>query len=534
MVKRQAILGVVLATLAIVGAVFYWYQDQPDSPTRPAGLAPAPRSLLSQAETLEIRGYLDAEMIADDFQRCVAYPSPAGSSWDAKVVDAVCQLLQRKMISYDEIRAAIEQHHAEVLQTTFDSYVERNYQPRQHGFLVWSFQWMFANWSKEEGDLLDKWIADDPRSAYARAARGLHYVEVAFHERGSGYARNTSKEQFVRMREFAAKARTDLELAARLNPRLIAVHHGLLRVARLLSDDELFDSTRKAALALDPADQSIYEDLMDSLQPKWGGSLEQMHSVAAMASAQVDKNPLLALTAARIPCDQAERLVCSDCGGPETQKQRLRQALDLYSAATRDGPAECALTYAPSSAERVGDDIALVRYYSQGFRFFGANRRVIDRALVLQRLGKAEWALEGLDRIIKSYPRAYNAYIYRGYVLLAEHRGPQAQEAFANAYAIDPSNWDATRNLVAVYDTVVNEPAKAREIVDRMMAATPRNPRVWLLEASLHHGGEEAKCRDALKKYLESVDPKTADATDKLEIERATKRVAELDKKLGT
>ena len=533
MLKRQGILGTLLAVLVVAGAAFLWKQNQRDSPALPAALAAAPRSVLSQSETQELRGYLDAETIEDALQRCLKYPNPAESSWDAKVVDAVCQLWRRKMISYDELRAAIEQHHPEALETTFDSYVEQNYQSGQHGFLAWSFRWMFENWSKEEGGLLDKWIEGAPRSAYARAARGMHYVGVAFHERGSDSAIKTSAEQFARMREFAAKARTDLELAVRLNPRLSAAFYGLMRVAKLQSDSELLDSARIAALALDPADQYIYDELMENAQPKWGGSLEAMRNVAAMASAHANKNPLLVLTAAQIPCSQAESLVCRECGGPETLKQRLRQAFDLYRTATRDGPAECALTNAPYSAENAGDDVALVRNYSQGFRFYGGNRRVIDRALPLQRLGKAEWALEGLDRIIKVYPQAYNAFIYRGYVLLAEHRGPEAQEAFAKAYEIAPSNWDATRNLVAVYDTVVNEPAKARAIVDRMMAVTPRNPRVWLLEASLHHGGEEAKCRDALKKYLEAVDPKTADATDKLEIERATKRVAELDKKLG-
>lgn len=527
--KRLSILSMALVAVAMLGAALVWYRGREDLP-EPGPSAKA----MSQAESQEIRGYLDAENIDDAAQRCLRYPNPAEFNWDPRVVSAVCQLWRRKTVSYDEFRAAIEGHHPEQLDETFASYLERTYQADQHGFMVWAYRGMFENWSVEEGELLDKWVAEDPRSAFARAARGTHFVEVAFHERGADVADKTSPEQFARMRDYAARARTDLEQAARQDPRLIAAYHGLLRVAQLQSDRELFESARAAALALDPADQEIYQDLMDILQPKWAGSLGQMREVADKASAQADKNPLLALVPAEIPCYEAERLVCADCGHKSPLKQRARQALALYRAAAHDGPALCVLKYAPYSAEQSGDDVALARYYSQAFRFMGSNQRVIDRSLVLQRLGKPDWALEGLDRIIKAHPRAGNAFIHRGYVLMAEHRGREAQEAFANAYAIDPTNWDATRNLVNAYENLVHEPGKAREIVDRMMAQSPRNPRVWLLEASLHPAGDEAKCRDALKKYLELVDPRTSDAIDRYEIERATKRVAELDKQLGT
>ena len=534
MTRRRGILWGVLAAVAVLGGGFLVHQAQEDDAPQKKSVAPtAARHAATPDELAELRGSLDAEKISDAFQRCMAYPNPAEFSWDPKIVEAQCQYWKQRPPNYKDLIAAIQQNHPQVLDTFLDADLQGTFQAGQHGFLVARFRRMFQDSSKAQGALMDQWVGEDPASAHALAARGLHFVERAFAARGGDSARNTSRDQFARMGEFAEIARGDLEAAVQRNPRHIAAYHGLLKVAQLQSDQELLASASKAALALDPADQEIYADLLDILEPKWGGSLEQMRAVAAEASKYADKNPLLHMTAARIACYQAERLVCAGCSGADTLKQHARQALELQRAAEHDGPAACVLNDSEYTAQEAGDDLWLVRNYSQSYRFLGGNKTILNRALLLQRLGKADWALEGIDRLLQEWPRYVDAHVHRGYVLMAEHRAREAQQAFAAAYAIDPNNWDATRNLVGAYSDLLKEPAKAREIVDRMMAETPRNPRVWLLEASLHKGGEEAKCRDALKKYLELVDPETEDSVDKYNIEKATKRVAELDRMLG-
>jgi tetratricopeptide (TPR) repeat protein len=117
--------------------------------------------------------------------------------------------------------------------------------------------------------------------------------------------------------------------------------------------------------------------------------------------------------------------------------------------------------------------------------------------------------------------------------LEAQHRYDEAQQAFAAAHVADPHNWDATRSLFNAYSEELHQPEKAREVMEEMRRVAPDDPRIWLLEAASHKKGEEAQCRDALKKFLELTAGKPAGVAP-WEIDRVRRRVAELDKLLGT
>ena len=527
MAQRRILVGV-LGAVGVLAIAFYAYrmfdEERPATAGKPG---------VGDAALAEIRGYIEAEKSTDLTQLCLGYPDPPAWHWQRKVTDAFCHQLDRRAYTFQAISARLEKHETDELRKVFDGYSATNYQPGQHGYMIWAYARTFEYPNAEVGTLTDQWIAQDPQSAYALAARGLHRVAAAYAARGTGFAIDTKRARFMKAYELAEMAREDLNAALARDPKLIVAYHGLIELAKLESDRDLLESATRGAMALDPADQAIYQDWLDALEPRWGGSIAAMQAVVDQALAHASENPLLEQLRARTKCYQAEMLVCSGCGPAGTLQQRAREALGLLTNAASETPAQCLFQDAEYSAGEINDNVSAIRFYSQGYRFSGQPNQLFWRAQALQKIGKGDWALDSLDRLLQRQPRNPEVHLNRGYLLDQNHRAREAEQAFAAALAIDPTSWDARRNLVHVYVDELHEPQKARAIIDTMKGETPRSPRVWLLEAATHKNGEERQCRDALRQYLAEVDPNTSDPVDRREIGRVRQRLGELDRQLG-
>ncbi|MEP6938953.1 MAG: DUF4034 domain-containing protein [Rudaea sp.] len=530
MLKRKKILWVSLGIAIVfeIGTLAFrqWTDSSPSDHPIYKAVVPKDASNAFDDEYVKVR---EAERIDDPLQRCLAYPSLPEFNWDPKVVDAFCRLAVRKVIGWDEFSSAVSDHRTDVLEQIFASYLNKTYEPGQHGFLCWAFKQLFESSAqpKERYRILQAWIDADPHSAFALAARGTYYVRAAWDARGNKFVGDTPHKNFVRMREFIDKARVDFDESLKRNPRLIASYHGLLQIARLTSDRDLLAKSVEGAFALDRADHSIYSDWMVSVEPKWGGSLEAMTAVATKAQEYADENPLLQRLRAEPICYEAEMMYCAKCkrraGTDET-------ALNLLRNAAAFGPATCFLNEAPRTAERVGDSESAARFYSQAYRFLGGNNNVLRRAQSLSYLKRGEWGRESIAMILKSQPRNAEALAYRGWLEQSEHKLQDAEKSFLAVLVIDPSNREATAELVNLYTNELHEKGKAEQIVERLMSENPSNARAWLLKAALQKGGDESQCKEALKKYLSLVDDDPDDAYEQRDIARAKARLVELGK----
>jgi len=532
MANRQLVLlGALWVTLllGVASLVYRWWVELPVSTVIPK-VAP---HAVTPADFEAIRRSLDAENIEDKVQRCLAYPNPQGSKWDPAVVNAFCRLSRPEILSMAEIRKALDEGRSKDLDRAFSSYEQRTYEPGQHGFLTRAYRYTFQEGDDETGRLAQRWVDLAPGSAFALVARGLHNSSAAYDARGGNTARKTAEVRFARAHEIASAARADLEEALRRDPRLITAYHGLMPVAQLMSDRALLVSARDRALALDPADHWVYDDWLNAASTMWGGSPALVQEAVDAAKAHESENPLLTRVAARPMCDKADYVGCPECGDRKSAKQRAQYAVSLYERALVSTPATCALRVGGYAAEWAGDDLAQVRINSQAFRFLEEDEWIFRRAIALQHLGKPDWGLEGVDRIIASQPKNIEALMYRGWVLEGAHRFREAELTFLSGLKIDPSHPQPTTELVNLYMKSLHEPEKARAIVARLQAENPRNPRAWLLESVLYRHEEEARCRELLRKYLALVDEAAADPYEQQDIDRARQRLAELEKKLG-
>jgi tetratricopeptide (TPR) repeat protein len=464
-----------------------------------------------------------AEAIADEEARCLAYPDPPGISWDPDVVKAFCALTKRRMISWKEIKEALDHSHPEVLQRAFDGYLKQTYQPGQHGFLVWTFTWMFDNPSQDVFDTTNRWVEEDPGSAYALAARGTHYVAAAFHARGEELIRDTPPEKIQRMREFSAKARSDLKEALQKNPRLIAAYYVLMDVARLEGDIDLRESSARAALALDPADHSIYDHWMTSAEPRWGGSIDEMRDIASLAIKHRRDNPLLKRALGRPACEMASELMCSACG----RKPDYEKSLELYRKSAGFGPNTCFLQNAPWVAEQAGDLASAAIYDSEAVRFLQDNSTRVRRAYVLADIGRADWAIEDMTRLIAADPKAIEALDARAWIEMRANKPHEAAASYRAILQADPANERGALGLAYVDMSRLRKKDEARTLVAGLLERNPRLARAWLYKAVLDRNDRTAY-REALEKYLEYVD--RSDKGEHVDIGRAEGWLKNLDR----
>ncbi|HTM43575.1 MAG TPA: DUF4034 domain-containing protein, partial [Polyangiaceae bacterium] len=127
---------------------------------------------------------------------------------------------------------------------------------------------------------LTAWVKASPSSFAPYAARAVHYNAVAWAQRGGEYASKTPKSNFDAMRATAQLIRTDVETAQKISPKLVEPDALLIEIAILTADRPLAQAALAHSLTICPSCFAVRALYMTVLEPRWGGSLEEMERFA--------------------------------------------------------------------------------------------------------------------------------------------------------------------------------------------------------------------------------------------------------------
>lgn len=127
----------------------------------------------------------------------------------------------------------------------------------------------------------DLWIAQHPRSYAARVARGQYLYEMGYAWRGTAWANKTHPGRFKMMHYYLERAYRDLGEAVTLTGKPVRAYSVMIRAARLASGREVAGELLERAIKTDPYATGTYLAYASLLAPRWGGSHEAMHSLAA-------------------------------------------------------------------------------------------------------------------------------------------------------------------------------------------------------------------------------------------------------------
>jgi len=125
---------------------------------------------------------------------------------------------------------------------------------------------------------LNIWLKQEPKSPIAHLIRAAYYREAGWAARGNDVARNVPARLMMQFEEDMNRSRSDIEDSIRLNPRVPLSYYELLRAAS--SDGDSSDVERVFQLGINavPNYYPLYKTRLNSLAPKWGGSVDAMYA----------------------------------------------------------------------------------------------------------------------------------------------------------------------------------------------------------------------------------------------------------------
>ena len=148
---------------------------------------------------------------------------------------------------------------------------------------------------------LDEWVLKKPDSYAAHVARGSYYVARGLDARGSDTYANTPPDKIDAMQAHLQRAREDLERSLSLTRKPYVSHRMLLTIAKTLGNRNAQREHYEGAIQFAPASVETRLAYLSTLEPRWGGSYEQMEAFVSKSRTALRDPRDFARLAAQIP-----------------------------------------------------------------------------------------------------------------------------------------------------------------------------------------------------------------------------------------
>ena len=128
---------------------------------------------------------------------------------------------------------------------------------------------------------LDEWLVAYPQSFAANLIRGMFAVNRGGRARGSEYFKDIPPARLQEMYKHFKAAHIYLTKAIELDPKSTAAYAPLIRMSRIVRDDEGARRALDAAIGANPNALYARINYMANLHPNWGGSVSKMEAFVA-------------------------------------------------------------------------------------------------------------------------------------------------------------------------------------------------------------------------------------------------------------
>lgn len=434
------------------------------------------------------------EAINDPLQRCLAYPDPPGSHWNADAVKAYCHYRYLPGISFDEARHLIEHDHAAELDRQLADALHRQLtDPAAQGMLDHIYQNAFDDGSFDIRPTLDAWKRQSPNSAFAYAASGMAYARMAAAARGENYISNTPSDAILSMDRLAQEADTDLRHAIALDPRLTPVYAAMMNIGRMTLGRDYALQARDAGLKIAPADFLLYGAANAMAEPKWGGAPGELEALRRLELSHAAQNPLLHLNATDTRLSEFNFYSCR-C---DTPPELARMMHTLQDVAGFD-----ALNSAGQSADTAQQHGLAAVYYAEVIRFANRPNDRLSRAFALVPLGYPSWAHDEISAVASQLPGKGAVYRGLGYADMELEENTRAASELEQAVRLDPTDTWSWESLGLIYGGT-GQWDKAWDVADQLIRMEPDAPDGWQLRAQVQMEQPRAGLADTEQAFAE-------------------------------
>ena len=286
---------------------------------------------------------------------------------------------------------------------------------------------------------LDRWAAARPDSWGAFSARGCRWINTGYERRGTAFAKDVTEAQWAGMRDAFARAESDLMRALELEPDGYVAYGYAMKMLKASGGPGQIRKWLDALVARDPFNYGVRRRAMESLSPRWGGSIEEMRQVAADAQGLADGNPRL-----RILPGFAE----AEAAGIDWRAGRRKEASRGYRRALAHGGNPDWYGSLASCLAQLGFWAKLVETSEEWMAELGDGAEArYWRARGRAELGDRAGALVDLDQAHAWWPRDAHTLRQRGLVRWQLGRLREAADDFRLALEIEPDNAWAIEQL---------------------------------------------------------------------------------------
>lgn len=123
---------------------------------------------------------------------------------------------------------------------------------------------------------VDDWVASTPTEYTATLAAGARYSALAWKRRGSGFSQTVNKQQMSEFKKLMAKSLEYLNQTIELRPESVVAHRLKAEALKALGRREELSKQRAVSLEQFPDAFWLRWTYINSLLPRWGGSLGEV------------------------------------------------------------------------------------------------------------------------------------------------------------------------------------------------------------------------------------------------------------------
>jgi len=140
---------------------------------------------------------------------------------------------------------------------------------------------------------LNAWVAQDQNDAIPLLIRAQYYCDTAWFERGGNYISAIQASHLASFGRHMAKAYVDVEAALKADDNVPYGFYLKLRVVQATGTQPQMTNAFDSAVAKFPGYYPLYNIMLTTLEPKWGGSVAAMYAfVERHAGHAADYSPL--------------------------------------------------------------------------------------------------------------------------------------------------------------------------------------------------------------------------------------------------
>jgi len=331
-------------------------------------------------------------------------------------------------------------------------------------------------------NLLNEWVQATPENYQPYLARASHYYRMGWVARGNNWASETKQEQFNEMKMHFIKAQNDIARTLDINEFSLIPYYLVFGIAQMQGGLKESSKVAKKALSIYPSSYILRLKILNFLEPRWGGSYDQMLAFIDEALMHEAENKNIGLL---------KGYLYAIAGKVRTESRLYNEAEKFFKIALQFGEEHKTLKLKGRNNYKREDYSQSIKEFSRAIALYpDEGSYYLDRARAFSMLKKYENALSDVQmadkldpnsKSIKKYKKWLAAkFVVQGYDLNKNQKTALAIKKFNAALLLNPADAETYNRRANAY-IAENKIKLAHKDLKKSLKLDPNNFNTYTL-----------------------------------------------------